>query len=103
MGSAYCKVWQIVSLLPSMGERMRSKKGAVHSTLLRPHLNMSDIKLGDIVPDFEQDSTHGPIRFHEYLGDGWGILFSHPKDYTVRLSLLAHIERACCSLANNFA
>jgi peroxiredoxin len=43
---------------------------------------MPDIKLGDTVPDFEQDSTHGTIKFHEYLGDGWGILFSHPKDYT---------------------
>lgn len=45
---------------------------------------MPDIKLGDTVPDFEQDSTHGTIKFYEYLGDSWGILFSHPKDYTVR-------------------
>ena len=52
---------------------------------------MPDIKLGDTVPDFEQDSTHGKINFYEYLGDSWGILFSHPKDYTVRVtsSLLA--------------
>ena len=44
---------------------------------------MPDIKLGDVVPDFEQDSTQGTIKFHEWLGDSWGILFSHPKDYTV--------------------
>ena len=40
------------------------------------------IQLGQIAPDFEQDSTEGRIRFHEWLGDSWGILFSHPKDYT---------------------
>jgi thioredoxin-dependent peroxiredoxin len=40
------------------------------------------IQLGQIAPDFEQDSTAGRIRFHEWLGNSWGILFSHPKDYT---------------------
>ena len=40
------------------------------------------IHLGDIAPDFEQESTHGRIRFHEWLGDSWGVLFSHPADYT---------------------
>ena len=40
------------------------------------------IRLGDTAPDFTADSTAGPIRFHDYLGDGWGILFSHPKDFT---------------------
>ncbi|ACO79218.1 peroxidase [Azotobacter vinelandii CA] len=40
------------------------------------------IRLGDIAPDFEQDSSTGRIRFHEWLGDGWGILFSHPADFT---------------------
>jgi alkyl hydroperoxide reductase subunit AhpC len=38
--------------------------------------------LGDIAPDFEQDSSEGRIRFHEWLGDSWGVLFSHPADFT---------------------
>lgn len=40
------------------------------------------IRLGDIAPDFTQESTEGTIQFHEWMGDGWAILFSHPKDYT---------------------
>jgi alkyl hydroperoxide reductase subunit AhpC len=40
------------------------------------------LRLGDIAPDFTAQSTEGEINFHEYLGEGWGILFSHPADYT---------------------
>ncbi|MCC7308681.1 MAG: peroxiredoxin [Acidobacteria bacterium] len=40
------------------------------------------IRLGDTAPDFTAETTEGTIDFHEWLGDGWGILFSHPKDYT---------------------
>jgi alkyl hydroperoxide reductase subunit AhpC len=40
------------------------------------------IRLGDVAPDFSAETTEGPVSFHEYLGDGWGILFSHPKDFT---------------------
>ena len=40
------------------------------------------LRLGDTAPDFEQDSTEGRIRFHEWLGNSWGVLFSHPADFT---------------------
>jgi thioredoxin-dependent peroxiredoxin len=40
------------------------------------------LRLGDIVPDFTQASTHGEIKFHEWIGDQWAILFSHPADFT---------------------
>ncbi|MGE3107408.1 MAG: peroxiredoxin [Phycisphaerales bacterium] len=40
------------------------------------------IQLGDIAPDFTQQSTMGEIKFHEWLGSSWGVLFSHPKNYT---------------------
>jgi alkyl hydroperoxide reductase subunit AhpC len=40
------------------------------------------IRLGDTAPDFEQDSTEGRIHFHQWLGNSWGVLFSHPADFT---------------------
>ena len=40
------------------------------------------IRLGDTAPDFTAESSEGAIEFHKWLGDSWGILFSHPKDYT---------------------
>ncbi|MEP1086669.1 peroxiredoxin [Algoriphagus sp.] len=40
------------------------------------------LRLGDLAPNFTADTTEGQLDFHEYLGDGWGILFSHPADYT---------------------
>ena len=43
---------------------------------------MAILQLGDVAPDFTAETTKGTVTFHEWLGDGWGILFSHPKDYT---------------------
>jgi alkyl hydroperoxide reductase subunit AhpC len=40
------------------------------------------LRIGDLAPDFEAETTHGRLRFHEWLGDAWGVLFSHPKDFT---------------------
>jgi alkyl hydroperoxide reductase subunit AhpC len=40
------------------------------------------LQLGDEAPDFTASSTEGELKFHEYLGDSWGVLFSHPKDFT---------------------
>lgn len=40
------------------------------------------LRINDIAPDFEAETTHGRIRFHEFIGDSWCVLFSHPKDFT---------------------
>jgi alkyl hydroperoxide reductase subunit AhpC len=54
------------------------------------------IKLGDTAPDFEADTTQGRISFHDWIGDSWAVLFSHPKDFTpvctTELGYMAKIE-----------
>src|SRR5262249_30037826 len=59
------------------------------------------LRLGDIAPDFTQESTEGTIRFHEWMADNWADLFSHPRDYTpVCTTELGEVARLKSEFAN---
>lgn len=55
------------------------------------------LRINDMAPDFTAQTTHGEIRFHDWIGDGWAVLFSHPKDFTpvctTELGYLAGLEQ----------
>jgi alkyl hydroperoxide reductase subunit AhpC len=55
------------------------------------------LRINDLAPDFEAETSQGPIRFHEWIGDGWAVLFSHPKDFTpactTELGAMAGLEK----------
>ena len=73
-------IYDIRNLFEGADHSTFQQSRAVKTTAIK-ELHMA-IRLGDTAPDFEVDSTDGVIKFHEHLGDSWGVLFSHPADFT---------------------
>src|SRR5262245_46107003 len=75
-----------------MLRRQQNGRGASN----KPRGGFMSLAIGDTAPDFEAQTTEGKIKFHDWIGDSWAVLFSHPKDFTpvctTELGYMARIE-----------